>query len=599
MRNGLPLFALLMTVCLGGLAFVVLVSNQQDVLVSDQSEVKPKPRQPAALALADQGKWLFVANGGSGSISTVDTSTLAPVAEVAVGRKLADLAATSDGNYLLAVDEAADELILLRRRGPALEVVQRVPVSPAPVSVQVAPDGSRAFVASLWSRRLTIVELTTAAKEKAGIAARVLKTVVLPFAPRQQLPVQEGTKLIVADSFGGQLGVVDTRTGEVESVRRLPAHNIRGLALSQDGKRLLVAHQILSELASTSVPDIHWGNLMTNNLRLLDLAIVLNPKKDLLCDSHLEHLGDVGHGAADPAGVAVCPDGKVVVALSGVGEIAIAGKPGADWHYVEVGARPTALRAAPDSRTVYVANTLGDSISVIDVPARRNRAEIRLGSRSGLNQTERGELLFYSGRLSHDGWMSCHSCHTDGHSNGLLNDNLSDGSYGSPKRVLSLRGVADTGPWAWNGSMPDLETQIRTSVRTTMRGHELSVHGVQDLVTFLRTLPPPPPLGRFAEHVDQTAIERGRKVFAEQSCANCHTPPAYTSRKTHDVGTETEDDNRAFSPPSLRGVSQGDRFFHDNRAANLTEIFTRHRHQLKKELTKRQVDDLVTFLGSL
>ena len=56
-------------------------------------------------------------------------------------------------------------------------------------------------------------------------------------------------------------------------------------------------------------------------------------------------------------------------------------------------------------------------------------------------------------KLAHDGWFSCHSCHTDGHTNSRLNDSLGDGSFGAPKRVLSLLGVNDTAPWAWNGGI--------------------------------------------------------------------------------------------------------------------------------------------------
>ena len=87
-----------------------------------------------------------------------------------------------------------------------------------------------------------------------------------------------------------------------------------------------------------------------------------------------------------------------------------------------------------------------------------------------MSQVDRGELLFYDARLSHDRWMSCDSCHTDGHTNGLLNDNQGDGSFDAPKRVLSLLGVGDTAPWAWNGSVDDLEAQVRKSVQTTMHG---------------------------------------------------------------------------------------------------------------------------------
>src|SRR4029077_18036898 len=122
------------------------------------------------------------------------------------------------------------------------------------------------------------------------------------------------------------------------------------------------------------------------------------------------------------------------------------------------------LIASSDGGRVYVADELSDTISVVDLKEARRIAEISLGSQPELTMADRGERFFYDGRLSHDGWMSCHSCHTDGHSNGLLNDNLGDGAFGAPKRVLSLLGVAQTGPWAWNGEVHDLETQIKKSI---------------------------------------------------------------------------------------------------------------------------------------
>jgi cytochrome c peroxidase len=65
------------------------------------------------------------------------------------------------------------------------------------------------------------------------------------------------------------------------------------------------------------------------------------------------------------------------------------------------------------------------------------------------------------------------------------------------------------------------------------------------------------------------------------------------------VGLKDEAGYRHFNPPSLRGVSQGGPFFHDNRAATLTEVFTKYRHQLKKKLTKRELADLLNFLWSI
>ncbi len=585
----------------GLLALGAWMGGWADTAAPGKAQLPSHLRRPVALVLADKGKWLLVANQRSGSISVIDTSTSRPAAEVQVGRKLADLAGTPDERHLLAVDEEANQLLLLERQGTALEPVERIAVSPEPVRVRLSRDGARWFVTSLWSRQVTLGELTSAAGAEAAARPklRVTKTISLAFAPREQLLVQDDSKLIVADSFGGQVGVVDVRSGDVESVRTLPAHNIRGLALSPGGDRLLVAHQVLHPTVPTTFDDVHWGNLLTNNIRSVSLACMLTPEADLLRGSYVHYLGEARHGAGDPAGLAVGGDGTIVVTLGGVGEISWGRDQDHSRRRLPVGQRPTAVILSPDGRRAYVANTFADSITVVDLKVGQVEAEVALGPPAQLSLSERGEVLFYDARLSHDGWFSCHSCHTDGHSNGLRNDNFGDGSVGAPKRVLSLLGVGDTGPWAWHGTRRDLEGQIRKSVETTMRGSELREQHVQALAAYLRSLAPPPSLTRLRNAVNEQAVRRGQAVFNQQACGNCHTPPQYTSAKAYQVGLTDEVGHKSFNPPALRGTSQGERFFHDNRARTLEEVFTRYRHQLQGELSSQELEDLVAFLRSL
>jgi cytochrome c peroxidase len=550
--------------------------------------------------LADGDRWLFVANRGTGTISRIETQALRAVGEVAVGRGLADLSITPDGRYLVAADEAAGECILLTRTGADLKVFRRVPVGSTPVSVCVLERGDRCAVAGLWPRQLTLLDLGLKNQDgKPTEKPRVLRTIPLPFAPRKQLALPRSSRVIVADSFGGRLAVVDVEAGRVESVRSVPGHNIRGLALSRDGNRLLLAHQVLHDLGRSNQDDIHWGNLMTGNVRSLALARVLAPQADLLADSDLRYLGEVNQGTGDPAGLAVTAGGAVVVSVGGTAEVLFGDEHRPEWRRVAVGRRPTAVGITADGRRAFVADTFGDAVSVVDLRAGKVRAEIPLGRRPKPTLAERGEELFYDARLSHDGWLSCHSCHTDGHTNGRLNDNLTDGSFGTPKRVLSLLGAKDTGPWAWNGTMPSLEAQIRQSVRSTMQGQSPSEQQVRALAAYLRTLPPPPALDPARGTLDRAAVRRGREVFAKQGCAVCHAAPTYTTPKAYNVGLKDEAGKSLFNPPSLRGVSQGGPFFHDNRARTLEEVFTRYRHQLKGELSKAEVSDLLSFLRSL
>jgi YVTN family beta-propeller protein len=577
-------------------AAVNIARKSGDASAKGTQPTPPHLHRPVALALTQNGSWLFVANRASGGVSVIDTTTRRAVAELPVGRKLADAVLTRDDRQLLVVDEEANELIVLAPTGPELRLVSRVAVGTSPVSVRPSADGKRCMVASVWARQLSVVEFTSLQSEDKK--PRVSKVIALPFAPRSQLPVPHTDKVIVADAFGGNLAVVDVLEGRVDSVRTLPAHQIRGLAWSPDGQQLLLSHQVLHGDARTTQADIHWGNLIVNYVRTVSRAELLRPDSDLLKGSRLFALGDVEHGTGDPAGLAVGPDGTIVVALAGVDEVALGSAQKSDWSYLGVGRRPTSVVIDTHRGRAFVANTLSDSVTVLDLSQKTKPSEISLGSQPTLSPADRGELLFYDARLSLEGWLSCNSCHVDGHTNGLLNDNLSDGSFGTPKRVLSLLGVKDTGPWAWNGSVRELKDQVHKSIEVTMRGTRPTDEQVEDLVAFLGTLAPPPPRRPESATVE-AATRRGKELFHEQGCAGCHTPPAYTSAKTYDVGLADEAGNKLFNPPSLRAVVQGGPYFHDNRAAILDDVFRVHRHQLKQELAKEELADLLSFLRSL
>lgn len=559
-----------------------------DVQAPSQTQVRR--RTPMAMAVVDGGAWLYTANRDSGSITVVDTKSRRVVAEFDVGRALVDLAVAPDGR-LLVVDRAASQLLVIAREGPRLSVEARIGVAADPIGVCVAEDGTFAVVSSRWSRRITVVAL-----DRTG--ARPTHTVALAFNPRR-LVVARG-RVIVADAFGGKLAVVDPARGVVDSSRAIQAHNIGGLTLSCDGEGLLLTQQYLNAQAHTAADDIHWGFLMTNSVRSLRLDAVLSPEEDLVPGARLDHLGEPGHGAGDPAGVATLRDGRVIVALAGVDEVAIGPIERPDATRRKVGRRPLAVVNDPAESTAYVANAFDDTISVIDLALNLVVATIPLGPpRNEAAAEEKGERLFHDARLSHEGWMSCRSCHADGHASGFRADTLGDGAYGAPKRTLSLLGLADTPPYAWDGRMNTLEEQIRKSFQTTLRAdHVPGDDQVATLAAYLRTLQPAPGLGQF-ESSDPAAVARGRRVFEKHRCDRCHLSPTYTSAKTYDVGLEDETGNSLFNPPSLRGVSQRERLLHDGRARRLEEVFTRFQHPADTELPREDLSDLITFLRSL
>lgn len=572
------------------------------IRVTTAAELAPRLRRPVALAFTQNHQRLLVANSRGKSLSLIDIAQQKTITEELSGGVLSDLQPLDDGSWMLATDETNHQLLLLSVKDDQIQVRQRVSVSPYPVRVVVDQQQQFCYVTSLWSKRVSRLRLNKTAD---SWQATVIQAIDMPFSPRELLLLPGESRLVVADSFGGNLALLDTAkpaTGRLRllGVRQFPGHNVRGLGLSANGKMLLVAHQMLNELAHTVRNDVHWGLLMSNDLRWLKIESLLKGGSDLYAGAHMHPLGEAGSATADPSGLAVSRQGVVVVTLGGVREVAIGRENDFSLQRVNVGRRPVAAVIHPDGKRAYVVNMFDDSVSVVDLEDPGELVRISLGPKAALTQTDRGELLFFDATLSHDSWMSCHSCHTDGHTNGLLNDNFSDASFGAPKRVFSLLGRSDTAPFAWNASARDLASQVRNSIEQTMQADDPAKEDqVQQLVSFLKTLKTPPPIDKVRGTYDAVAVERGRVLFEKRQCVKCHTPPIYTTPKIYNVGIKDELDHERFNPPTLRGVGYRSSFFHDSRAKQLPDVFSVHGHQLSEPLEEKDLQDLLHFLRSL
>ncbi len=555
---------------------------------------KPHWREPIALtAVKDR---IYTANRRSGTVSVLAADNLEVIAEAPVGRRLSDLAVMHSGETLVAVDESSHQLIVLKPTPSGVAVQKRIAVDKTPVRVAVDAGGTRCAVACLWSRRVNLFGSDKGTKKLSRRAV-----VDLPFAPRNMLWLEEQNRLIAADSFGGRLAVIDPDGGRILSVKKIAGHNIRGLALGAGGKDLLVAQQVLDASSKTMHTPVFWGNLMQNVLRSQSLEELFAAEENRQTGDlfRTEPLGHPSNATGDPYDVRVLPGGQTVVSLSGVGEIAIRPSDLKPFERFDAQAHSTAILPHPDGRRLLVANTFADSITMFDLKNWGIAGHISLGPTSPLSQRDQGKRLFYDARLSLDGWYSCHSCHTDGHTTGQRNDNLSDLSFGAPKRILPLGGARDTGPWAWNGQSKDLKKQIHSSIQNTMQGSQRTDEELAALATYVQSLKPAPSLDRMRGTLDEKAMARGQRIFHSQGCAGCHQPPTYTSSEAYNVGLADELGEQEFNPPSLLGVSQRDELFHDSRAKSLEEVLKTYRHGDAHKLTQDQRADLMAFLRSL
>ncbi len=598
-------------------------------------------RRPVALALTPHGL-LVVANRDSGTVSVVPchgepASASAArknqltknqlTSETRVGQRLSGLAllpqnsqdkpgqTSAQGSLVLVTDVQANELIVCTLQAGQVRPLSRLALCGAPVNVIPATDGRRAFVAALWGRQLHEVNLENPQQP------RLQRSIDLPLSPRLQALSPEGNSLLVADSFTGRIAVVDLSANRftLQSIVRFPGHNIRGLTFTPDGQSVLAAHQLLYERGGTTSFSVHWGSVLANVVRTLPTeelhwAVPSTDGTPTEVLGTLDYLGTPDRAAGDP-GAIIASKKRRWICLSGVSEVAASADGIAYRERTEVGHRPVALAWDSSNNQLYVANMFEDSVSVLDAESLKVLKTIRLGPSGKLTPVTLGEMLFYDARLARDGWYSCHSCHPDGHTNegrtinfGNFSDDQADPTYqrtyaggdhtGPSKRVLSLLGVGQTGPWAWNGQVSRLETQVKKSLEVTLQGPPASKERVDALTAFLKTLPAAPSVSAARGELDISAIQRGQRVFTNSGCADCHHPEVFTSEGAYDVGLADEAGHSQFNPPSLRGLSQRERFFHDNRAGNLTEVLQLHQPDVARRLSPAELRDLLIYLQS-
>ncbi len=561
-------------------------------------------RRPVALEHLSDLDQLVVLNQRSASLSFFNLTDRQVVNEIALGGKPTDMEVITGTNIIAITNEATHLVSLYEVRDNSVAPLADIQVCAYPRHLQYEPNQGLLFVSGMWSRQLAVLKVNP----KHPSESELLQKLDMEFTPHNIVFLPDQKHMVVGDCFGGNLMLFDIEhavQGNVKALgkRVFPGHNVRGLQISADGKMLIVAHQMLNELAHTVRNDVHWGLLMSNDLRWLKVESVLKGGEELYTGAHMHPLGEAGNATGDPSQVTVSNDGIVVVTLGGVGEIAYGKEDDFSLQRLPVGLRPVDLKIDEARGLVYVANMFGDSISVVNLEEQES-LEYSLGKQPELTEADKGELLFFNAKLSHDGWMSCNSCHTEGHTNGMVNDNFSDKSFGAPKRVFSLLGKSGTAPFAWNGQAKDLEQQIQNSLRITMQmDDEPTPEQLKQIAKFVSTLQRPPSIDVARGSVDTQAIQRGKQVFMQSNCHNCHAPPTYTTKELFDVGLTDKEGNTVFNPPSLIGVGQRVHFFHDNSAKTLESVFTKHGHPAGEfggnELNDDQVRDLVQFLKSL
>jgi cytochrome c peroxidase len=269
-----------------------------------------------------------------------------------------------------------------------------------------------------------------------------------------------------------------------------------------------------------------------------------------------------------------------------------------------------------------------------------------------------GRQLYFDGRLSADGTVSCATCHAPdkGFSDGRPTSTGIKGQVGKRNAPVTLNRIFSQEQF-WDGRSPSLEDQALGPVQNPIEmGHTLkgmvatlsAIKGYREqfrqvfgtkvtasgvakaIAAFERSLV----CGNSAfdryEDGDDAALSerelRGLDLFREKgSCVRCHTGFAFTDERYHNIGvgfdkpnpdlgrydvTKKESDKGSFKTPTLRNIAASAPYLHDGSAKTLEDVIEFYdkggiknpnlSDEIKPlDLTTTEKGELVAFLESL
>ena len=601
---------------------------------------EPAYLNPIELQVSPDGKTLYVVSEGTNSLLRVDAPSGRITGRVKVGRKPKGIAASPNGKTLYVANEWGDTISEID--SATLVVKRTLAAGWGPTSLVTSKNGKFLYVANGASNSVSVIDLAQGKEVKRFASPRspqhlqlsrdgrfVFVTHVLPLlSPYDKPPFSE---LTVIDAENQRVAERILIPGVIE-LRHIAE------APSASGGYLIIPMVRPKNLGPLIRVEQGW--VLTHGFVMVRLG--RNPSSEegrakvtqvLLDDIDLYFAN--GYGAAfTPDGrfvlvtasganlVSVIDTSKLAVQLRRFSEAEIANRLDIAREFVvrRVATQddPSDVAVAPDGRFAYIANRLADSISVVDLSSFKVTRTIDMGGPREISVLRRGVRLFHNAKYCFQGQFSCSSCHPEDHLDGLA-WNLETPQLGRDRVAnRTLRNIAETAPYKWNGRNPDLETQCGPRIATFLfRSEGFNPQELHALVAFLESIPLPPNRHRAANGELTEAQERGRAVFFRTDmndgreipegnrCNTCHPLDAHgTNQAPANVGSATEYDTLTdFDTPQLDNVAELAPYLHNGMALTLEEIWTVYNnsdtHGVTSDMRKEQLNDLIEFLKTL
>jgi YVTN family beta-propeller protein len=472
----------------------------------------------------------------------------------------------------------------------------------------LSPDGNTLYVLNQFQNTVSQIGLHS---------QEVVASVDVLREPRCAVIDSKGKYLFVANFLPEQRADVDTVTAcvsvidldgfiKVKDIQLSSGSNaLRGMCLSPDGKYVFVTHNLGRFHVPTNQLLQGWMN--TSAMSIIEVGTLEKTATVLLDEPE--------RGAAGIWGVN-CTDSKILVTHSGTHDISVIDYPAFiekfnahpdknsldyDLRFM-VGIRERIPLNGNGPRNfvisgdkAYIPSYFSDTLNIFNlydghiqpVALVENRTESKI---------DKGERIFNDAGYCFQNWQSCNGCHPgDARTDGMNWDLMNDG-IGNPKNCKSLLYSHVTPPSMISGIRENAEIAVRRGF-THIQFAEISEDDAVCVDEYLMSLRPVPSPYLVGGKLSDKA-ERGKRVFERLGCGYCHSGVYYTDRKMHRIGQDIEFEN-GWDTPTLIEVWRTAPYLFDGRAATLEDVFRIHKHGIEKNISVKEMEELVEYVKSL
>jgi YVTN family beta-propeller protein len=575
------------------------------------------------LDLSPDGGRLLVANADNGTVSVVDTAARRVLHEIPVGEKPEGVTWVGGGPLAAVTVYREDAVVFFD--AAAGRVVGRLPVAAEPYGIVATRDGRRLYVTHEYPG--TVSEIDPQAR-------KVLREMKAGSMVRGAALAPDEKRLYVTEYYTAGLNALDLSSGAaVDTWRGHSTDNLaRNVVLHPRRPKAYVAHV-------RSKVEVNNGNgSIFPHLTVYELVPPGAGKRRtaLALDTY--------NGVSvvtNPWEAALSPDGKRIYTIyAATNDMNVSAVVDDDYQEIDrignlarAGQNPRAVRVSPDGKTVYVSNALDFAVGIYDADL-RPLGTVKVCEPPKTPEWVRGKILFNTALppMTRQSWISCSSCHPDGHADGRVWQNPE-----GLRKTTPLFGLAHTHPLHWSADRDEVQDFEYTIRGRLMQGRGLLRGPLKPKEGFHPTELDEPLAGRSPD-LDALAVycnsfdfrlsphipapgklspqaERGKALFFSEAvgCATCHSGPYYTDSsltkpfKLHDVGTGGDDPTEKIGPrydtPTLLGVYRTAPYLHHGKAKALLDVLTTcnkgDKHGKTSHLKPAELDDLVAFLRSL